>query len=170
MPRLAPQLPLSRRYLAPFLLLLIILAIDQGSKFLARQWVPPSGAGFVEGLVRLSLVENHGGFLGIVADLPHAFRLFFLIGCVGLLLCACLLVLYRAAEQRSPYRFPLACIAGGGLSNLLDRLYGDGGVTDFLILGTGIVQTGIFNLADVFILAGSFVLGYQFFRGSKDRW
>ncbi len=60
----------------------------------------------------------------------------------------------------------MAFITGGGLSNLLDRLIGDGGVTDFMIVGTGYLQTGIFNLADVFILSGSFVLGFHLFRRS----
>jgi len=157
---------LSRRHLAPFLFLLLAFAIDQGSKYLARQWVPAAGSEFFAGWVRLSLVENHGGFLGIAADLPDALRHFFLIGCVGLLLFACLLLLFRASKQHSPYRFSLAGIAGGGLGNMIDRLHGDGGVTDFLILGAGTMKTGIFNLADVFIVVGSFVLGYQFFRGS----
>lgn len=167
MPPLVSSIAPARHRQAPFLLLLLILAIDQGSKYLARQWVPPTGSDFFDGWVRLTLVENHGGFLGIVADFPHWFRLFFLIGCVGLLLCACLMALLRTTQQCSPYRFPLACIAGGGLSNLLDRLHGDGGVTDFLIFGSGMLQTGIFNLADVFIVVGSFLLGYQFFRSPE---
>ena len=44
--------------------------------------------------------------------------------------------------------------AGGGLSNWLDRLLHGGAVTDFVSLGLGPLRTGVFNLADVFIVAG----------------
>ena len=45
-------------------------------------------------------------------------------------------------------------IAGGGLSNWIDRLAHGGFVTDFLSVGFGPVRTGIFNLADVAVVAG----------------
>jgi signal peptidase II len=51
-----------------------------------------------------------------------------------------------------------ALIIGGGFSNLLDRLYNDGLVVDFMNAGIGPVRTGIFNLADVAIMAGSGML------------
>ena len=46
----------------------------------------------------------------------------------------------------------------GGLSNLIDRLIYDGRVTDFLNVGIGSLRTGIFNLADMAILAGALLL------------
>jgi signal peptidase II len=53
---------------------------------------------------------------------------------------------------------PLALVAGGGLSNLIDRLMYDGRVTDFLNVGIGTLRTGIFNLADMAILGGALLL------------
>jgi signal peptidase II len=49
-------------------------------------------------------------------------------------------------------------VAGGGISNLIDRLFYDGRVTDFLNIGIGSFRTGIFNLADMAILAGALLL------------
>jgi signal peptidase II len=54
-------------------------------------------------------------------------------------------------------------VVGGGISNLVDRLLYDDGVIDFLSIGVGSFRTGIFNLADVYILVGSFVIGCSFF-------
>jgi signal peptidase II len=48
----------------------------------------------------------------------------------------------------------IACILGGGLSNLLDRCIYHGRVFDFLNMGIGQVRTGIFNVADVGIMLG----------------
>ena len=52
----------------------------------------------------------------------------------------------------------LAMLAGGGAGNWLDRLLRDGAVTDFMRVGAGPVSTGIFNVADVAIMAGAFGL------------
>ena len=41
----------------------------------------------------------------------------------------------------------------GGLSNLVDRI-AMGSVIDFLNIGIGPIRTGIFNVADVAIMAG----------------
>ena len=45
-------------------------------------------------------------------------------------------------------------IIGGGVGNLLDRLFHDGHVIDFLRIGVGGLRTGLFNLADAAIVLG----------------
>lgn len=49
----------------------------------------------------------------------------------------------------------LLLVASGGLGNLLDRLFNQGAAIDFLNLGIGPLRTGIFNVADVLIIAGA---------------
>jgi signal peptidase II len=49
-------------------------------------------------------------------------------------------------------------LLGGGLSNLFDRIAYGGYVLDFLNVGIGPLRTGIFNVADMFIMAGVFVM------------
>ena len=48
----------------------------------------------------------------------------------------------------------LSVILAGGLGNLVDRWFHDGSVVDFVSLGVGELRTGIFNLADIAIIAG----------------
>jgi signal peptidase II len=48
----------------------------------------------------------------------------------------------------------LTLFVAGGASNWIDRLIG-GFVVDFLNVGVGPVRTGIFNVADVAIMAGA---------------
>ena len=147
------------------MLLLLTICSDQMTKYAARSvLIAAREISFLKGLVTFSLVENHGGFLGIVSNLPVGLRFFFLNIFVALLLFGCLIYLLRFSRQNPHTWMPLALITGGGFSNLLDRLVGNGGVTDFIIVGLGDFQTGIFNLADVFILFGSFYLGFQLFR------
>ena len=57
-----------------------------------------------------------------------------------------------------------ALLVGGGLSNLLDRLFRDGVVVDYLRLGEPPLVTGIFNLADVLLIIGAIMLAVPAWR------
>jgi signal peptidase II len=156
-------------WLLPFLLLFTV-GSDQLSKAAARKILPTlEESEFFGGLLKFSLVENYGGFLGIVSTWPSELRFFFLHVCVAVLLAVILVYLLWFANRHSSSSLALTFITGGGISNLLDRLIRDGGVTDFIIVGAGPLQTGIFNGADVYILFASFYLGFRLFKDSgKD--
>ena len=64
-------------------------------------------------------------------------------------------VVWWSVRSPSPIqRLALALVAGGALGNLLDRV-ADGAVTDFLDLHTAGLRWFTFNLADVWISAGT---------------
>ncbi len=48
----------------------------------------------------------------------------------------------------------LSLLVGGGAGNLLDRFLRGGYVTDFAIVSVGPLHSGIFNLADLCLVAG----------------
>jgi signal peptidase II len=60
----------------------------------------------------------------------------------------------------------LALIFAGGASNLLDRV-AHGSVIDFMNVGVGPLRTGIFNVADVAIMAGVALLLLTRTRGTN---
>ena len=53
-------------------------------------------------------------------------------------------------------------VAAGGIGNLIDRIFRQGRVVDFMNMGITVNQfplrTGIFNVADVAIMAGLFLI------------
>ncbi len=61
----------------------------------------------------------------------------------------------------------LACLLGGGLSNLADRIIFNGSVTDFLNFGVGWFRTGILNVADISIFFGGAVFLFLHFRPQR---
>lgn len=145
-------------------LLAFTIATDQLTKALAENYLADTGEiSMVGGLITFSLVRNYEGFLGIARGLPPSVQFFFLYVCVGVLLVACLFYLFFLRRPNPRYALPLCLVTGGGLSNLIDRILHGGGVTDFMVVTVGWLHTGIFNLADVFILVGSFVIGALFF-------
>jgi signal peptidase II len=147
------------RFIVVMLTLFCCVGCDQMSKSAARSMLR---SGITESLfsdsLRLQLTENPGSFLSLGASLPEQLRFILFTGAVAVILlslvCAALF-----ARRLSTARFvALALIAGGGISNLIDRLLYDGRVTDFLNVGIGALRTGIFNLADMAILAGALLL------------
>lgn len=55
---------------------------------------------------------------------------------------------------------------GGGIGNLIDRII-HGSVIDFFQIRLGFFQTGIFNIADIAVTNGVFILLLQIGRGKK---
>jgi signal peptidase II len=107
--------------------------------------------------LRLQLTQNPGSFLSLGASLPEPLRFGLFTAVVAIVLIG--LVCAALFARLSTARFvALALVAGGGISNLIDRLLYDGRVTDFLNVGIGSLRTGIFNLADMAILAGALLL------------
>jgi signal peptidase II len=109
---------------------------------------------WLSGAVRFELVHNTGGFLSLGAQLAPAFRDAFFLFAAPLGVAVLALLSFRAAARSRSGIVGLAFVCGGGLANWLDRVLNAGAVTDFVSVGAGPLRTGIFNLADVAIMAG----------------
>jgi signal peptidase II len=147
------------RTLVVLLTLFCCVGCDQVSKSAARAFL---ASGVTQSLLadslRLQLVENPGSFLSLGASLPQNWRFMIFTGAVAALLLG-LLCAALFARRLDRVRFvALALVAGGGISNLIDRLMFQGRVTDFLNVGIGSLRTGIFNVADMTILAGALLM------------
>ena len=135
--------------------LLACVGCDHAAKQAAEQWLADSGRILLfGGVVQLELVANPGAFLSLGAELPETLRQLVLIGFVPLMLVAVGWLLFRSPSGSRAQALAFGLIAGGGFANWLDRVRGDGSVTDFVSLGLGPLRTGIFNVADVAIVAG----------------
>jgi len=152
-----PMKPLLKRVLLA-LALLTLIGCDQVTKTLARDNLalsPP--VSYLNGLVRLMYTENPGSFLGLGAQLPEAVRT--LLGVItGAAVIAGLLLLFVYSTRMHRIKLVgFTFLLGGACGNLVDRVTNDGRVIDFMVLGAGGIHTGVFNVADVFILAGVIV-------------
>lgn len=155
--------PVHLRRQWPIILFTLFFTIfsDQYTKSIAKYYLTDQEPiSTHSGLIVFSYVENSAGFLGILNGLPGYIQFFLLNICVALILLYCLHYLFFRKNRFILHSFTLAIITGGGISNLADRIIYHGKVIDFLQVGIGPLETGIFNLADIYILIGSFCLGF----------
>lgn len=143
---------------AAVLVLVATVALDQASKALARGMLEGRGrVSFLGDVFRLELARNAGAFLSLGANLPPSVR-----GAIltwGVLLLALGAAWVALRHRGTPVvSVAAALVAGGGLGNFWDRVAAGGLVTDFMNLGLGWLRTGIFNVADLAIVAGVVLL------------
>lgn len=108
---------------------------------------------YLADIVRLGYAENAGGFLSLGADWPKAPRIAVFTVATGFALLALVVVAIRDRFV-GPSTVGLVLFVAGGASNWIDRVL-HGRVVDFLSLGIGPIRTGVFNVADVAIMAGA---------------
>lgn len=151
------------------LLLTVIINIgcDQISKDMVRKHISYyESISVVRHHITLTKVENTGAFLSLGHEWPSPLREILLMVLPILALIAGLAVILFKQGLSPLFRVGASCVIGGGIGNIIDRTV-RGSVTDFLHVKFGIFQTGIFNLADVSIMTGTFLVMYSFYIDRK---
>lgn len=132
---------------------------DQATKVMASNSLKGAPARIYLGdLFRLQFATNEGAFLSLGAGLSDSARYWVLTVAVGLLLGGIMIYTLGSRKLDVWQVAGYALIAGGGFSNWVDRARFGGKVVDFMNMGIGSLRTGIFNVADLAILAGIGVL------------
>ena len=143
-------------------ILLTVLLTDCATKRLAsehlREYTPRPVVGDV---VRLTLAHNRDAAMGL--SLGRFSRVGF-----GLLALGAVVVLARMYREAEPgdatLAASLALITGGAIGNLADRVRSARGVVDFIDIGIGAHRFYVFNVADIGVTVGAFLLAVLFWR------
>ncbi|HWK02918.1 MAG TPA: signal peptidase II [Puia sp.] len=147
------------------LLALSFIGCDRITKTLAKeQLMNKEAISYFHDVFRLEYVENTGAAMGFGEDLSKSASFWLL----SILPLACLLLLFvytirKSKEMGLPRMLCLGLIFAGGVGNIIDRLFFNRHVTDFMNLGILQLRTGIFNFADLYITIGvlAFLLLYR---------
>ena len=149
-----------------FLLLFVCVGCDQSTKYTAKHFLEGQQTlSYMGDFFRLSYTENTGAFLSLGAGMPEKLRYAILVVVVSIFLVGFLLFVIRSKKLNSLAVSSSVLIIGGGLGNLIDRIINKGSVIDFMNIGIGPIRTGIFNVADLAIMAG--VLMFAAFYAKK---
>ena len=152
------------RWLALVVLVGTTFGCDRVTKhFAAVTLAGRAGESYLGDTVRLEYAENAGAFLSLGDSLPAPIRTGIFTFGTALVLLATVVMAVRLRWSGPPV-VGLALVFAGGASNLLDRV-AHGRVIDFMNIGVGPLRTGIFNVADVAIMAGVALLIVMRARG-----
>jgi signal peptidase II len=152
-------------------IMLIVLAnagCDQVSKQAAREHISYYETINVIGKhLILTKIENSGAFLSAGDSLGSSVKFIFLSLLPLLALCYGIYYLFTRNDLPKLLVLGISFVIGGGLGNLYDRLM-YGSVTDFVHIDFFVFKTGIFNLADVSIMAGMIMLVTHLYFRRKE--
>ncbi|WP_339724524.1 signal peptidase II [uncultured Paraglaciecola sp.] len=138
---------------------LISIGIDQGTKWYASEYLPKfEMTSYWGDLLRIGYIENTGAFLGMGSGMSDSAKFWIFVCAVGLILAALFIYILRTKTHTAFGLSSLILIFSGGISNFYDRALNNGAVIDFLNIGIGTLRTGIFNVADMAIMLGVFLL------------
>jgi signal peptidase II len=129
--------------------------------FLWPRYVPHDVVGDV---VRLTLAYNPGIAFGIPVGGPSRA----ILGSIAVAILVVLARLYRATPPGHVWRaLALGLVCGGAVGNLIDRIRSPEGVIDFIDIGVGDVRFWTFNVADLGVTAGAFLLASVLWREER---
>lgn len=139
-----------------FILLFLIFGFDQATKFWAvNHLLGKSAIIYFNGLFQFVYAENPGAFLGLGGGWSRDVRFIIFALIVFLGLGGMLWYLIKK-ENFKINLYAYTFILAGGFGNLWDRVFHlDGHVIDFMLIEVwGPLRTGVFNVADIFIVIG----------------
>ena len=136
---------------APLVLAALAVALDQISKALAVVYLKPIATlPLWKDVFHLTYRINYGAAWSLFEDQRWVFMTVSSLAIVGIL------IYYFYDKKLTPaIRYPLAMIVGGGIGNMIDRIF-VGYVVDFF--DARFINFPVFNVADCFITVGAFTL------------
>lgn len=133
----------------------MVILMDQGTKAIVVLTMPIGSVESMSAWFNLVHVLNPGSAFSFLADAGgwqrHFFSIFALV--ISVILARLLWVGVTSMLESAAY----VCLIGGGLGNVIDRLR-IGAVIDYIDLHWKYLHWPAFNLADIFVMSGAFLL------------
>ena len=137
--------------------LFILVGCDQATKQAAYKQLKDNPKTEIAGIVHLKYIENDGGMLSLGSNLPDTVKFIIFILFVSVFLAILFIYIIKNQQEYFLKQFALILILSGGLGNLIDRVFNEGKVIDFIRVRLPLIENGIFNIADFYVTIG-FVL------------
>ena len=154
--------------LLPFVLTIVVVALDQITKMLVVRYIKPYTIGFTmwNGYFRIIHVSNTGVAFSMGATWGETIRHFMFI-LIPIVVIGIVIGIYmRSDDLTKIQRWAIAGIIGGGIGNLIDRCFRAEGVVDFLDFKFwglfGLERWPTFNVADSAVIVCGNILIISF--------
>ena len=127
----------------------LVLAVDQYTKyFIMTNFELGQGTDFIKGVVDIVYIHNKGGAWGILEG--HTWGL---LAMTVIIMLVCIALLFKWGANNKLIFWAMSLVLFGGVGNLIDRIFRDGNVVDFLHFEFW-PTFPVFNIADCAIVIG----------------
>ncbi|MCK9548549.1 MAG: signal peptidase II [Sphaerochaeta sp.] len=168
--------PNLKKRLSPFILTLLVIAIDQ----LSKAWIVAAiaentvGYRFLGDFLAIIHVRNTAIAFSMGVGLPSVVKILVFILLPLLLVTAVIILMVgERAAIKTGYRWILALFLGGGVGNLIDRIFRSFRVVDFISVKVygflGFERWPTFNVADAsLVVSGILLAAFLIFDKGDD--
>lgn len=151
------------KYFKAVVSIVILVAFDQLTKWLAVKYLLPGGPiSIIDGVFELRYLENRGAAFGIFQNRQWMFIL------MTLIIVAAVIWLYikmPETKRMLPLRIISVAVISGAIGNLIDRIL-NSYVVDFLYFQ--LIDFPIFNVADIYVTVSAVIFIILFIFYYKD--
>lgn len=128
---------------------ILVVVLDQLTKYLVTVYMEKGE--FIEvipSLINFRYIHNEGAAFGSFEG-----KTWFLIVVTCIIMVICVVMLVRKTFDSKLMFWALCLVLGGGVGNLIDRIFRGGNVVDFLEFG--FIEFPVFNVADIAVCIGA---------------
>ena len=140
----------------------LLVVIDQLLKLVATDYLKPIGAiRLIPDIFHFTYVENRGAAFGMMEG-----QKWLLIGVTTAVILFAVVITLMGKIENTSLLFAVATIIGGGVGNLIDRVYRNF-VIDYIHVKA--INFAVFNFADICVTVGTvWLLVYLIYGFKKD--
>ena len=140
-------------YMSAIICGILVLGLDQLTKYaVMTSFELGETREFLNGFIDLVYIHNRGAAWGMLSG-----KTFILLALSLALMVGCVVFLLKTANKSKLIFWALTFVVAGGIGNLIDRIFRDGNVIDFLHFEFW-PDFPVFNLADCSIVLGAGLL------------
>lgn len=157
----------------PFIATAAVIILDQITKILIAAWLPEFtiGASYLNEFLRIVHVRNLGVAFSFGYSWPPVLRRIFF-SAIPLIVMGIVVRIYlKSKDFTKLQRWSICTVLGGGLGNIIDRIFRADGVIDFIDVKFyglfGMERWPTFNVADIAVVVGVIILLISFIITNK---
>lgn len=140
-------------YIAALVCGVLIIGFDQITKYIVTVNMELGDySEFLSGVIEFYYKHNTGGAWSILSDHPWV-----LLALTVIAMIICIVLLVKSGTKNKLLFWALTLVISGGMGNLIDRIFRDGKVVDFLHFEFW-PQFPVFNVADIAVVIGAGLL------------
>ena len=140
-------------YILAFLCGVLLLGADQLTKYyISTNFVLGESREFLSGFIDLTYIHNRGGAWGMLYG-----RTYILLPVTLVIMIICIIFYVKYGKKSRLLLWAITLVMSGGIGNMIDRVFRDGNVVDFLHFEF-FPSFPVFNVADCAIVVGAGLL------------